>query len=145
MKRNDALLEPFEALCREKGLALTVQRRAVLKDLAPRKDHPTADQVFESVGPQVPGLSRTTVYRVLDSLAKAGVIQEVGHLGTAMRYDPRVQRHHHLLCVECARVLDIEDPRLDALKAPTGTGFEISDYSVYFKGRCPDCRKKRPR
>ena len=145
MKRPPLTLAPFEARCREKGLAFTIQRRAVLEDLAPRTDHPTADQVYETVTPKVPGLSRTTVYRVLDTLARSGVIREVGHLGAAMRYDPHTGRHHHLLCTDCGCVTDHEDDRLDGFKLPTGTGFEIEDYSVYFKGRCPSCRKKSPR
>ena len=141
MKTSTAVPD-LSARCREKGLALTAQRSAVLGELAGRLDHPTADQVYEAVGPKVPGLSRTTVYRVLDTMAKAGVIGVVGSLGAAMRYDPTTGRHHHLMCVECHKVVDFEDPKLDALKVPTGTGFEIGDYSVQFKGTCPECRKK---
>ena len=51
------------SLCRERGLAMTVQRRAILEELVGRRDHPSADQIFEAVGERLPGLSRTTVYR----------------------------------------------------------------------------------
>ena len=128
---------------RDKGLALTVQRQAVLEALSHRTDHPTADQVYDLVSPKVPGLSRTTVYRALETMAKAGVIGVVGSLGSAMRYEPTTSRHHHLMCVECHKIVDFEDPRLDALKVPSGTGFEIEDFSVQFKGTCPECRKAK--
>ena len=87
----------FERLCRDKGSALTVQRRVILESLAGREDHPTADQVFEAVE-RLPGLSRTTVYRVLETLVELGVIHKANHLGSAARYDPNTERHHHLTC-----------------------------------------------
>jgi Fur family peroxide stress response transcriptional regulator len=124
-------------------LALTVQRRAVLEVLERRLDHPTADDVYAAVSPKVPGLSRTTVYRVLDTLARSGVIREAGHLGSSARFDPNVDRHHHLVCLECHKVTDYEDGALDGIRipSPARSGFEVEDFSVYFKGRCPDCRK----
>ncbi len=54
----------------EAGVPFTVQRRAVWESLARRKDHPTADDVFESVEERMPGVSRTTVYRSLETLVQ---------------------------------------------------------------------------
>ena len=78
---------------------MTVQRRAILETLAGHEDHPTADQVFEGVASRLPGLSRTTVYRVLETLVELGVIHKANHLGSAARYDPNTERHHHNLPV----------------------------------------------
>lgn len=139
-------LNRFEQLCREKGIPLTVQRRVILESLAVREDHPTADQVFEGVASRLPGLSRTTVYRVLETLVEMGVVDKASHLGSAARYDPNTERHHHLTCVQCHRVVDLEEQALPALKlslAKTGQ-FEILDYSVHFRGYCRDCAKKKP-
>ena len=47
---------------------MTVQKRCVLEALLDRKDHPTVDQVYEDAVVQIPELTRTTVYRVLESL-----------------------------------------------------------------------------
>lgn len=113
------------ALARERGLALTVQRRAVLADLAGRRDHPTADAVFERVRRRIPSLSRTTVYRVLEVLAAQGVIQRASHPGSAARYDPVGERHHHLVCVACERMADWRGTLAPAFK-PTGGGREGS-------------------
>ncbi|HJT23769.1 MAG TPA: Fur family transcriptional regulator [bacterium] len=134
----------FEKLCRERGVPLTVQRRAILESLAPREDHPTADQVFEDVAHRLPGLSRTTVYRVLETLVEMGVIHKANHLGSAARYDPNTERHHHLTCLSCHKVMDVEDGMVQRVQLPKAQskGFEIRDYSVHFKGYCPECLKK---
>jgi Fur family transcriptional regulator, peroxide stress response regulator len=133
----------FEELCRQQGVPLTVQRCVILETLALREDHPTADQVFEDVAHRLPGLSRTTVYRVLETLVEMGVIHKANHLGSAARYDPNTERHHHLTCLSCHKVMDMKEEAVRELVIPKGSakGFEITNYSVHFKGYCADCLK----
>jgi Fur family peroxide stress response transcriptional regulator len=142
-KLGDRVAE-FERECRRRGLALTVQRHAVFEELAVRRDHPTADQVYEAVRGRLPGLSRTTVYRVLETLVEAGLARKVHHADAVVRFDPVTERHHHLVCERCGRLVDLDDaevPRL-ALPAVAGTGFRIRDYSISFTGLCSGCAKK---
>jgi Fur family peroxide stress response transcriptional regulator len=138
-------LERFEAECRRRGLAVTVQRRAVFAELAGRRDHPTADQVYDAVRSRVPGLSRTTVYRVLETLVDNGFARKVHHAGGVVRFDPMTGRHHHLACEGCGRLVDLDDSVVPPLRIPqtAGTGFRVTDYSVSFTGLCPDCAKKK--
>lgn len=140
---NELVLR-FERLCRERGLALTIQRRTIFAALLGRRDHPTADQVYEAVRPRLAGVSRTTVYRVLETLVQAGVITKACHPGAATRYDPLTRRHHHLVCLRCEKIVDIDDPGLDALPIPSvpGEAFEITDYCVHFRGLCAQCRSR---
>ncbi len=138
-------LERFEALCRQQGVPLTVQRRVILESLAGREDHPTADDIFHAVQARIPGVSRTTVYRVLDTLVRAGVASKVAHPGASIRFDAKVHRHHHLVCRACGKVRDLEDAALNAVRLPRTHryGFEISDYSIHFTGVCAGCRGGR--
>ncbi len=137
----------FEQLCREQGVPLTVQRRVILESLAVREDHPTADQIFEDVASKLPGLSRTTIYRVLETLVGLGVIHKAIHLGSAARYDPNTERHHHLTCLSCHQVVDLEEAALPSLKLSSSKAgdFEILDYSVHFRGYCRNCAKNKAR
>ena len=73
-KTRQARLAEFEALCRERGLSVTVQRRVIFEVLLGRRDHPTAEQVYDLVIDRIPRVSRATVYRVLDTLVQVGVI-----------------------------------------------------------------------
>ena len=72
-----ARLQEFEEICRQKGLPVTTQRRVILEAILERDDHPTADQVHEAVQDRIPQLSRTTVYRTMDTLLELGVIRRV--------------------------------------------------------------------
>ena len=147
VRRETALpgrLAEFEAECRRRGLAVTIQRRAVFEEIAGRKDHPTADQVYDAVIGRLRGLSRTTVYRVLETLVEAGFARKVHHAGGVVRFDPMTARHHHLVCESCGRLVDVDDSLVPPLRLPaaSGTGFRIRDYSVSFTGLCPACSRR---
>lgn len=135
-------LAECEKLCRDRGLAMTVQRRVILRELLGRLDHPTADQIYEAVRERVPGLSRTTVYRVLETLVKVGVASKVFHPDAVARFDPVRERHHHLVCERCGRLYDLEASAVKDVPMPRSrSGFVIRDYSINFTGVCSDCRR----
>ena len=104
-----ARLQEFEEICRQKGLPVTMQRRVILEAVLQRDDHPTADQIYEAVQERIPQLSRTTVYRVLDTLLEMGVIRRVHLTGGTSRFDGMIRRHHHLVCTRCGKIIDIDD------------------------------------
>jgi Fur family transcriptional regulator, peroxide stress response regulator len=136
-------LRAFEDRCRRAGLPLTVQRRVILETMVLRDDHPTAEQICEAVRARVPEISRATVYRALESLVQLGAIGRAHHLGSATRFDSNISHHHHMVCVRCNRVIDLEDTRLNNLPLPdeTRTGFRTTDYSIHFTGLCAECQQ----
>jgi Fe2+ or Zn2+ uptake regulation protein len=131
-------------LCRERGLALTPQRRAILRAVLDDDSHPSADRVHATLARRRVRVSRATVFRTLESLARLGVIAKACHPGSAVRYDRRTDRHHHLVCLSCERVTDIQDARLDALPVPDTRrlGFVVSDFKVQLRGTCRECREQ---
>lgn len=132
----------FEALCRERGLPLTVQRRTVLEAILDRDDHPTAEEIHDAVSRKLPAVSRATVYRILDMLVEFGIIAKICHPGSAARFDPNIRRHHHLVCVRCEKIIDIADQGVGAVGLPSlsGQGFHVSGYQIHFLGTCAPCR-----
>ena len=83
------LKQDFEQRCRERGVPVTWQRSAVYEALSAREDHPTADDLYEELAPKVPGLSRATVYRVLETVVGLGLASRVAHPGAAGRQSAR--------------------------------------------------------
>ena len=141
----DKRMAQFERICRERRLPLTVQRRAILQAIIGRDDHPTADQIHAQIKSQLPDVSRTSVYRILEMLVETGMITKVCHPGSAARFDPKLRQHHHLVCLSCERIIDVEEPRLDRLPLPDvgAIGFQIEDYHVHFRGVCAACARKQ--
>ncbi len=130
--------------CRENGLPLTPQRQTVLEALAGRSDHPSADELFDEVKDRLRGISRATVYRVLETLVRLGVARRISTSEARARFDAHCGRHHHVQCARCGKVEDLNDLPLDDLM-PENTfqgGFRLLDYSVQFSGLCTDCQDR---
>lgn len=119
---------------------LTPQRRAVLEALRGSSDHPTAAELLSRVQRRSPGTGAATVYRALSVLVDAGLAEEltIGD-GHAARFDGNTERHDHLVCTRCGRVVDIVQPRPD-LSGVAGTGFTVTGYDLRVHGTCPDCQ-----
>jgi Fur family peroxide stress response transcriptional regulator len=144
MPTKSIALQQFEAACRARGLSVTVQRRRIFEALLGRTDHPTPDQVYISLKDTLPGVSRTTVYRVLETLVALGVLAKACSPSAATRVDPRTARHHHLVCRRCDRLIDVEDAAVNhRIRPPVlrQQAFVIEDYSIYFTGLCAACQE----
>ena len=137
-------MEAYRRICREQCLRNTSQKRAILKTVLGLDNHPTADQVHETVTHNNPDISRTTVYRALEGFARLGLITKACHPGSTTRYDRNVDIHHHLICLYCDAVIDISDTGLDRLTIPDTSAFdfEVRDFRVQLRGICGRCRKK---
>ncbi|MFH1679229.1 MAG: transcriptional repressor [Candidatus Eisenbacteria bacterium] len=137
-------IEELEELCRGRGFPVTAQRRVIFEALLSAGDHPTADRVHRRIRRRLPSTSHTTVYRTLELLVALGVARKTCHPGGACRYDPNIERHHHLVCLSCDRLVDLEDPSLNRIPLPDRrrTGFNVFDYSIQFRGLCPECSRR---
>lgn len=122
----------------------TRQRRLILCAVRARCDHPTADQLYDDVRAVEPKISRATVYRNLNCLSDDGVICHVRVPG-ADRYDLRTDRHYHLFCVRCKKVIDAPFAYQSSCDAQLSekSGFEILRHRLVFEGVCPDCQAKK--
>jgi Fur family peroxide stress response transcriptional regulator len=135
----------MEASCRNHGLSLTHQRRTLLETLIQRTDHPTADQLFEDLKEQIKGLSRTTVYRILETFVQAGIVIKISSQQAKSRFDANIRRHHHICCVQCGEVSDLVVSGFDLPAIPDihPSGFQIYDYAITFTGLCCRCQNSR--
>ena len=127
---------------RQRGLKLTPQRRAIVERLRADYGHPDADDVYRQVAASMPDVSRTTIYNTLRELVDLGELVPVEDAGSGgTRYDTNPERHHHLLCIRCRRLVDVQR-EFDGLKLPPTqrAGYHIVSSQVTFFGYCPDCQ-----
>jgi Fur family transcriptional regulator, peroxide stress response regulator len=120
-------------------LKLTPQRIAVMQALLASHSHPTAEEIFKQVSQNIPGLSPTTVYNVLDIFVKKGLIKRVKTEHGVMRYDAVTDNHHHLYCESSDRMEDFQDPELDQLLVDYFSkkkiqGFRLKDVKLQIVG-----------
>ena len=120
----------------------TRQRQMVLDAVRSRRDHPTAEQIFQSVRSVDAHVSRGTVYRNLNLLCENQEIFRVV-MSDCDRFDLRTDPHYHLRCVACGRVQDVDSPYDKAYDEALArkTGYQILRHRLVVEGVCPDCRR----
>lgn len=129
-------------LFREKGLKVTSQRLAICKFILSRKDHPTAEQIYQELRTEHPTISLGTIYKNLNLLKELGLIQELGFKEGSVRYDPDMELHVNMVCSNCGKISDYKAENVEKLWSAI-----ISDLRVNPKGQridiyyeCDDCK-----
>ena len=128
---------------RDRKIAVTPQRLAVMAALKNRRDHPTADHIYQEVRRQLPAISFNTVYKTLEILCRKGMVTKINPLHAVARYDGVTGLHAHLICRECHRIIDLnwEASEVPSLPAEELHGFQIEHPSLTFWGLCPRCQQ----
>ncbi len=137
----------FSQECRRRGIRLTAQRLAIYRALASDATHPTADAIYAALREEVSGLSRATVYRMLESLQLGGFVRRVSTVDGIARYDANLVPHQHLVCRQCRSILDtggewLRPPELPR-RGPAGFIPEMLDLCII--GLCARCRRSGER
>jgi Fur family transcriptional regulator, peroxide stress response regulator len=142
-------LGEFVARCRQRGIAVTPQRLAVVRALLASENHPSTDEICAAVRRKHPHVSLATVHRILEQFCEVGEARKVTLLHDVARYDGNVEPHHHVLCVRCRRVQDVEIPEVDKLlEGTTSLGqFALLRCSLEIDALCKRCQlaEKRTR
>jgi len=135
-------LGEFVARCRERGIVVTPQRLAVIGALLASENHPSADEICVAVRRTHPHVSLATVHRILEQFCEVGEACKVTPLHDVARYDGNVELHHHVVCVRCRRVQDIEIPEVDKLLegTPSLGQFALLRCSLEIDALCRRCR-----
>ena len=127
----------LEALCAEKGLRITDQRRVIARVLSDAEDHPDVEKVYERASAIDPGISIATVYRTVRLFEEAGILDRHDFGDGRARYEPAPEAHHdHLIDVETGKVIEFVDPELEQLQKAIAErlGFRLVDHRMELYG-----------
>jgi Fe2+ or Zn2+ uptake regulation protein len=140
-------ISDFIRAFRQAGRRITPQRRLIFQILEEEGGHPTAEEVFRRAVTAMPDVSRSTVYNTVNTLGEIGQLREVVDTsGKSTRYDTNNSRHHHLYCLGCGALIDI-DKDFPGLTLPPdkAEGYQVVRRQVTFYGYCPECGDGEPR
>jgi Fe2+ or Zn2+ uptake regulation protein len=114
---------------------------AIYEALVACCDHPSPEDIYERVRRDIPSISLGTVYKNIKTFIEHGLLREVSlHHGSA-RLEVNLKPHHHLICLRCKAIIDLEDEDLETVRLkrrPPG-GFKVERYSVEVIGLCREC------
>ncbi len=127
----------IEALCAERGLRITDQRRVIAKVLSEATDHPDVEKLHERAVLIDPRISIATVYRTVRLFEEAGILDRHDFGDGRSRYEAAPEAHHdHLIDVETGKVIEFVDPELEALQRQIAEklGYRLVDHRMELYG-----------
>lgn len=138
-------IKRFTETCSRAGIKVTHQRTEIFREVACSDEHPDAETVYQRVSKRVTGISRDTVYRTLSTLEAQGLISRTSAMGSAVRYDANMDRHHHFVCKVCGQVNDFASEALDDLPIPRSVKAfgSVESAQVQVRGICLSCARKK--
>jgi Fur family peroxide stress response transcriptional regulator len=127
----------FAHSLRDKGLRPTKQRACVYGVILDKRDHPTADDIYERVKKHLPGTSYATVYNCLETLVGCGLVRQVNMNRSPTRYCPNLTPHAHFKCTDSGQIFDvqIDHDTLSRMHALIPKGFVAENIDLCFSGK----------
>jgi Fur family transcriptional regulator, ferric uptake regulator len=127
----------IEALCAERGLRITDQRRTIAQVLSESDDHPDVEKLHERASAIDPRISIATVYRTVRLFEEAGILDRHDFGDGRARYEATPEAHHdHLIDVETGKVIEFVDPELEQLQRQIAEklGYRLVDHRMELYG-----------
>ena len=127
----------IEALCAQRGLRITEQRRVIARVLSESTDHPDVEKLHDRAVQIDPRISIATVYRTVRLFEEAGILDRHDFGDGRARYEAAPEAHHdHMIDVESGAVIEFVDPELESLQRQIAErlGFRLVDHRMELFG-----------
>lgn len=126
------------------GRRPTRQRAAIVRAMSASAEFRSAQEVHAALLSSGDRIGLATVYRTLQTLAADGEVDVVRtDDGEAVYRQCSTGHHHHLVCRECGRAIEVEGPAVEAWATTVSAehGFSEVEHTIEIFGRCPDCAR----
>lgn len=128
---------------RRKGYRVTAQRTILLETIAHKGGHLSIQEVFQDARERLPGLNLATVYRTVESLRDAGLVDWYAPGSEPMQFALRDHDdpHGHLVCRQCGQVSHLDLTLVSAFekRVREACGFRVDGRHLTLQGLCEAC------
>ena len=141
---NNKLLSDFKDVLRKKGLKVTPQRIAVLKEIIKDKGHRESEDVYMAIKIRKIHVSRATVYRTLDILVQHGFARKLNLGDGRARYETKIDspHHDHIICNNCGKIIEFVNHEIEEMqeKIAKHHQFKLQQHIHQLFGICKECQ-----
>lgn len=134
---REGKLSRIEAVCLDKGMRMTDQRRVIARVLSGAEDHPDVEEVYARASAVDPRISISTVYRTVKLFEDAGIIEKHEFRDGRSRYEPMSEEHHdHLIDLRSGRVIEFQNEAIEKLQRMVARelGYRLVDHRLELYG-----------
>ena len=136
---DDSTIEKLK----KRGIRLTPQRLAICDLIFDNENHPSAEDIYQSIKERFPTISLATVYKTFTLLKNENLVSEIP-VGTFSRFDPKKDVHINIICPICDTISDLESSSVrdfyNVIEHELGGGIIDQQFNVFKK--CSNCYSK---
>lgn len=146
MPINDNEYQILVNYLKEKNLKNTGQRKLILDAFLNNERHISAEELYDQLKRENPGIGLATIYRNLKLLSECGLANELHFSNGVTRYEHLFghEHHDHLICLDCGKYIEVIEPAIEELQAKLAqeNNFQVLRHRMELYGICQECAKK---
>lgn len=127
---------------KEHGIKPSYQRLKIFQYMMENHNHPTVDVIYKALCPEIPTLSKTTVYNTLNLFIEKKITNVIVIEENETRYDLVMETHGHFKCICCGKLIDI-DLDINYAACEELDCCKVNEKHIYLKGLCKECSKHK--
>src|SRR3989304_6466821 len=140
MTTAETVTQIFSAYMEKNGHRKTTERFAILNELYSQDGHFDIETLYIHMKKKNYQISRATLYNTIELLLACNLVKKHQFGKNAAQYEKSYEykQHDHLICVDCKKVFEFCDPRIQQIQSTTGEllNFTITHHSLNFYGKC---------
>jgi Fur family ferric uptake transcriptional regulator len=137
----------FQNFLGERGLKLTKERIAILKEVFSFHGHFEPEHLYFRIREGGSKASRASVYRTLNLLVESGLVEKVTRTekGNVYEHTYGHKHHDHMICEACSKIIEFYSEKLENLQNEIciSNGFKGVSHTLEIRGYCEKCRRQR--
>jgi Fur family ferric uptake transcriptional regulator len=137
----------FKEYVKSQGLRQSAQRDLIVDTFLANQGHSSLEELLAEARKKDPRIGLTTVYRTLKLLTRCGLAAERKFNRQVSYFEPipKGKHHDHLICLDCGRILEFENPAIESLQGAVAREhhFDITHHVLELYGYCQDCASNR--